>query len=421
MNEIDVFQRLGVALAVGLLVGLERGWHEREAPDGGRVAGLRTFGLIGLAGGVWALLAATLGAVLLGFGFLAVAGVLVAGHWQAARRDQGGVGITTSVAGLVTFGLGALAVAGDVAAAAAVAAVMTLLLGLKPTLHRWLLAIDERELFAALQLALISLVVLPVLPNHGLGPYGALNPYKLWLMVVLIAGISFAGYVAVRVIGAGKGILLTAFFGGLVSSTAVTLSFSRRAKEDAALAPALGAGVVIASTIMFPRIGVLVWVIQPSLLPHLVAPLAAQALAGGLMGLWLVRQRVTGQGAPEQRLSNPFELKTAVSFGAVLAGILVAARALHDLFGEAGIYALGVISGLADVDAMVVSAGQMAGQGIPATIAAGAILLAAASNTAVKASLVFGIAGRAAATRVVMAFLGILLAGGLTVAVGWVR
>lgn len=411
MDQIEIFQRLGVALAVGLLIGMERGWHERDVPDGGRMAGLRTFGLIGLAGGLWALLATTLGAVLLGFGFLAVAGVMAVAYWQIAKAERT-FGLTTVIAGLVTFALGALAVASFLDVAAAVAAVTALLLGLKPTLHRWLAAIDEGELFAALQLALISLVVLPILPNVGFGPYAALNPYKLWWMVVLIAGISFAGYVAVRVIGVGKGILLTGLFGGLVSSTAVTLSFSRRAKDDAALAPTLAAGVVIASTIMFPRIGFLVWAIQPSLLPSVVVPLAAMALGGVLSGLWLMRKPVaTGGAAPEQRLSNPFELKTAITFGALLAGILVLARALHDTFGEAGLYALGVVSGLADVDALTVSASQMAGQGVPAEAAAAAILLAAASNTVVKASLVTGIAGKAMARQVVLSFSAILLTG----------
>jgi uncharacterized membrane protein (DUF4010 family) len=219
------FFHLGVALAIGLLIGVERGWAERDEEEGTRVAGVRTFALIGLLGGAAALVAQPLGALLPALGLVALAGLFATAHVIHARTRPDQLGITVPVAGLLTFVLGALAAAGETAVAAAGAVVTALLLSSKPILHHWLGTLRRRELSAGLQLLLLSVVVLPLLPDQGYGPWQTLNPYRIWWMVVLIAAMSFVGYFAVKEVGARRGAVFTGLFAGLASSTALTLHF----------------------------------------------------------------------------------------------------------------------------------------------------------------------------------------------------
>ncbi|MCW8928485.1 MAG: MgtC/SapB family protein, partial [Gammaproteobacteria bacterium] len=216
---MELFERLAVALAIGLLIGIERGWHEREAGEGRRIAGLRTFGIIGLLGAVSGLLADELGELLLAATFIAFAALVIAAHVLESREDRD-FGMTTPVAALLTFTLGTLAALGYTAVAGATAVVTATLLGLKPLLHRWIEQMEQRELYAIFKMLMISVVLLPILPNQGYGPWQALNPYEIWWMVVLIAGISFAGYFAVKIAGSRRGLVITGLFGGLASSTA---------------------------------------------------------------------------------------------------------------------------------------------------------------------------------------------------------
>jgi MgtC family protein/uncharacterized protein DUF4010 len=230
-DEQQTFLRLSVALAIGLVIGVERGWKEREAREGERVAGVRTYGLIGLLGGGMALVAERLGPLPRALAFVALAGVLTAAYAINVERDDD-AGITSLVAGLLTFVFGALAALGQVAVAAASAVVTTLLLGFKPVLHRWVSALEGKELRAGLKLLLISVVLLPILPDQGYGPWQALNPYQIWCMVVLIAGISFAGYFTIKIAGPRKGTVIAGLCAGVASSTALTLHFSRMARRE---------------------------------------------------------------------------------------------------------------------------------------------------------------------------------------------
>jgi uncharacterized membrane protein (DUF4010 family) len=412
LAPVILFERLGVALALGLLIGLERGWQLRERAEGARMAGLRTFGLTGLLGGVWALLSQEMGALVLGVGFAALAAVLILAHLQMVRAGaEPDYGITTVVAALLTFALGALAVAGHISIAAAGAVVTALLLGLKPVLHAWLRRLTEIELLAVLKLALISVVILPVLPNRGFGPWDALNPYALWWLVVLIAAISFVGYFAMKVLGPNRGIPLTGLFGGLTSSTATTLSFARLARRKAGLQGILAAGVTISAATMFPRILLEVAVVNRALLPEVVPALAAMTALGfaGALVLWRLAPKATESG--EVDLRNPFELGPALQFGALLAGVMLLAEGARAWFGDAGIYALAAISGLTDVDAITLSLARMAGEDLAAEVAAGGVLLAAVVNTAVKAGLVAMVGGRRMAALVAATFALVLAAG----------
>lgn len=407
-DMLELVRRLGVALAIGLMVGLERGWHERDLPEGKRIAGVRTFGIVGLLGGVAALLADEFGDWVLASLALALGALVTAAHWRAAP-ERGDFGITTLCVALLVFALGALAGAGDLEAAAIVGVVVTILLGAKAELHAWLHHIERRELFATMRLLLITVVALPILPDKGYGPWHALNPYKLWLMVVLIAGISYVGYFAVRLIGTRLGLMVTGLLGGLASSTAVTLNFSRVARRGEASPDVLAAGAIAASSMMFPRMLVVLAVVARPLALTLAPPLLTAALVGFVVSAWLARRGDT-EGADEAipRGPNPLDLRAAIQFGVLLAVIALAARAARDWVGAAGLYALAALSGLADVDAILLSLASMwSGNETSHATAAAGILIAAAVNSIVKPVLAAVVGGGR---------MGTLMGGGLALA-----
>ena len=408
---MDPLIDLGIALALGLMIGSERGWQERRAEEGSRVAGIRTFGLIGLLGGLWALLAQDMGETLLGFAFLGLTIVLVIAYRQGQQEGHD-VGITTLIAALITFALGAFTVRGYAAPAAAGAVTTTALLSLKPTLHRWLSNLEAEEFYAALKLLLISVVLLPVLPNQGYGPWGVLNPYHIWWMVVLIAGLSFAGYIAMKAVGTERGILLTGLLGGLASSTATTLTFARLARRIQ-LGRVLAAGTLVASATMFPRVLVEVAVINPQLLPALAPPLALMTLTTIGYGLWLWRHHRAQPHTGKLPLHNPLELTSALQFGLLLSIILVLAEALRAWLGDTGIYLLAFISGIGDVDAITLSMARMSTQDLPATVAEHAILIATLTNTLMKGVLVISIAGGEMARSFLPGLVLVLMMGGV--------
>ena len=413
MEPLVLFEQLGVALALGLLIGLERGWQLREAAEGSRLAGVRTFGLIGLLGGVGALLSQALGAAVLGLGFLALAGVLIVAHRQQVRTaEEADYGITTVVAALLTFALGALAVIGHTSIAAAGAVVTALLLELKPVLHDWLRRLTQTELLAVLKLGLISVVILPVLPNRGYGPWDALNPYVLWWLVVLIAAISFVGYFAMKVLGPNRGIPLTGLFGGLTSSTATTVSLSRMGRSQAPLKGLLAAGVTVSAATMFPRILLEVAVVNPNLLADLVPAMGTMTLLGfaGAFVLW--RMAPDGGSEGEVPLKNPFELGPALQFGVLLAGVMLLAEGARSWFGDAGVYILAAVSGITDVDAITLSLARLAQGELSDEVAVGGVVLAAGVNTVVKAGLVAVVGGLRMAALVAAVLTLVLASGG---------
>lgn len=407
--------RLGVALTIGLLVGLERGWEAREKQEGTRIAGIRTFGIIGLLGGATGLMAESQGGWVLAGGMAAIGLIAGVAHFRSPQAERD-VSITTLTALLCTFGLAALAGLGYLAGAGGAAVVMVLLLGIKPELHGFLRRIRREELLATIRLLLVSVVILPILPDQGYGPGQALNPYRIWWMVVLVAALSYVGYVAVRAIGARWGILLMALAGGLASSTAVALNLARLGRQKAIPADLIAAGTVMASTVMFPRIFVISVTLAPDLAGRLAAMVAPATLVGLAAAWWLVRKASAEAGGKlgEERFAgrNPLDLRAAIQFGALLAVIMVLAHMAEDVLGKAGVIALAAASGLADTDAISLSVADAATRGaIAPGLASAAIVTALAVNTLLKAGLVVVIAGRAAGVRVVVA-LGSALAAG---------
>jgi uncharacterized membrane protein (DUF4010 family) len=379
---------LGAALAIGLLIGLQRGWQERDLPEGGRVAGLRTFALTGLLGGLLGVLLPRFGAWPLVAGLLSVALLLAVSYWQTASAQKN-LSATGAIATLLTLVLGAFAASTSITLAFAAAVIAAVLLDLKPTLHSWLRMIQQNELTAALQLLVLSVVILPNLPNQGYGPYQALNPFELWWAVILIAGLSLSGHFAMRLTGSERGILWTGLLGGLASSTATTLALSRYARGQPELSSTAAAGSLAACGVMFFRMAVLIGAIQPALLRTMGLTLLVSGMVLLLIGLrqWRLTGQQPGKEAPAT-MAQPYDLGTALGFGLFLALMAVLVPSAKAWLGDSGLYALSALSGLADVDAIVIALARQQGEGaLPAATTALALGLAALTNSVVKASI----------------------------------
>lgn len=411
MTEPENFKLLGIALAIGLLIGLERGWRSRDLGEGMRIAGLRTYGLIGLLGGVGAMLARDAGALLLGFIFLALTLVLLVAYSRSHDKFED-VGITSIVASLITFTLGALTVNGHIVLASATAVVITLLLGFKPLLHGWIGKLEQKELDATLKLLLISVVMLPILPDKNYGPWTFFNPYHIWWLVVLIAGISYLGYFAVKIVGDRHGPVLTGAFGGLVSSTAVSLSLSRFSQQYPNRENALSAGILTACATMFIRTLLLVSILNQMLFRMLLPSLLVMSLFTYMVALLLWKNASnTISTSQEVRLENPFQLGMALKFSAFLTVIMLLSRLLKLYFGDTGAYVLAAVSGIADVDPITLAMAKMSAEGMELNIAVRAILIAVSVNSCFKGLVALAIGGRAMGLRVGGTLAGAVVAG----------
>jgi len=392
-SPYDLVITLLAALAIGMLIGIERGWNDREEREGDRIAGIRTFSLIGLLGGVSALVSRQITPWFIVAGFLGVCALIIAAHILEVRANKD-VGTTTAVTMMLTFVLAAWAALGHPVPAMGVTVVVISLLGYKPELHSWLRNITPKDFFSGVKLLIISLVLLPLLPNKGFGPWEALNPYWTWWMVVLISGISFLGYVVIQIAGEEKGVLVTAIGGALVSSTAVTFSLGRFAREQKNNV-IFSAGVLLAAAIMFIRVVVEVMVVNPGLLGALWIPLTTM-FAGLICALIFVWRHQDQKQAGARRpitLKNPLQLGLALQFGLILAVVLLLSEAMKEWFGSSGIYALSVVSGLIDVDAIALSLSRSARQDLAADVAVMGILLACLTNTLVKGVIFAFVAG----------------------------
>lgn len=410
-SVMSIVSALAAALAVGAVVGLERGWRERERAEGSRVAGLRTFSLFGLLGGVLGVLSETLGPWPLAMG-LAGLSLLAAVSYRENVRIHGSLSATTAVAALLTYALGALAGTGHPAVAVGTAVVIAVLLDLKPTLHRWLRLVEHSELSAALQLLVLSVVILPLLPDAGYGPYAALNPYRLWWAVVLIAGLSLCGHIAMRFTGPQRGIFWTGLLGGLASSTAATLTLARRARAEPALTDAAATGTLAACGMMFLRITVIVFTLQPSLGRPLGAPMLTAGAAMLGLAAWQRMRGTSGAVVPEGDPIAPFSLSTALGFGAFLGLMAVLTQASEAWLGDPGLYALATLSGLADVDAIIITVMKMQATGsLEVTTTVIAVGLATVANMVAKACIAAVIGGLPLGGRVAAGY-GLSIAAG---------
>ena len=408
--------QLGAAFAAGLMLGVQRGWQQREAPDGSRVAGVRTFALLGGAGGLAAMLGSLLHpavTAVLAAGLLVPLGI---GYW----RQEGSRSVTNLVAGALALALGLLAGAGQPALAIAGAAVTTLILGARDELHGLLDRLDERDVHAFARYAVIVGAVLPFLPDRSFGPYGAWNPFQLWLVVVLVTGFSFAGYIANRLVGRKKGTLATAVIGGAYSSTAVTASLSQRL--GAGEAGPYAAGIALASAVMYLRVVLLVALLTPSTLMPFLAIVAPAALAGSAAAAWLWRRAPGQDGGGSEAPGNPIELLPAFGFVAIVAAGAVLTRWAQAEFGESGAALSLFITGSFDVDAAIVTLSQLPSDAVARLLAAVALAGTIVANMALKIAVTLVNArgrGGGAATALLASTLVLLAGIGLAATRAW--
>lgn len=400
-----MLQAFATSLGIGLLIGLER---ERQ-PD--IKAGVRTFALVCLLGCLAALLTQTTGnSWILAAGFISVAAMMITAL-ATDPLENGDPGTTSIVALLVCYALGAIVWYGHTSLAVMLGIITTVLLYFKHQLHDMTQRLTSTDILSMLQFGVLSLVILPLLPNQDFGPYLALNPHHIWWMVVLISGVSLAGYTALRLVGTRHGAILLGIFGGLVSSTATTIIFSRHARQKTALVPVAGVIVLLASLVVMVRIGFVAALIAPSLIAPLAHVLGSGLLLGLLAALWVWQQHRNGNEVlPMPEINNPTEIKTALTFGTLYALILVLSAWLKDIAGNQGLYLLALISGLTDVDAITLSALRLFGAAQLSTDqAVTTITLALLSNLVFKSGLIVVLGGSALARRTLFGMLAVAI------------
>lgn len=405
--ELASLPRYVVALAIGLLMGLER---ERNPAA---KAGLRTFALTALLGVLAAHLATALGDLwLIAVGLFLVGAMIIAAYLQSPPQD-GDPGTTTVAALMLCYGLGVMVWHDEIQLAVMLGIASTMLLYFKPELRGLSQHLSRRDLLSILQFAVLALIVLPLLPNQNYGPYGALNPYQIWWMVVLIAGVGLAGYAALRMIGQQRGAVMLGLLGGLVSSTATTLAFSRHARDSKAMVPIAAIVIVLANLVVLVRLGVLATVLAPGVLSQLLPVLAGGLIVGGLGALYGVLRLQPRGTLPALAMGNPTELRIALGFGLMYAVVLLAAAWLSDWLGTRGLYAVALVSGLTDVDPITLSSLRLHNlDKLSVAVVINVITLAMLSNLVFKSVLTLVIGGWQMARHAI--------AGMATVALGMV-
>jgi uncharacterized membrane protein (DUF4010 family) len=408
---LDLAARFGTALGLGLLLGFER--QRQQKPDEEQFAGARTFALISLLGATAAHLQLALQLTwAVPVAFLAVAGLTIASF--VITSQKGNVGATTEVSTLLTFTIGALCAAGEEGLATAIAILALLLLSLKAWSIETARHIEAADIEAVLKFSIITVIVLPLLPNHAYGPepMNVLNPYKVWLMVVLISGLNFASYVLVKVLGQEHGIPLTGVLGGLVSSTAVTLGFSQRSRHEPEQSASFALGILIAWTMMFFRVLIAVAVINPDLARRLALGVGILGAVSLLCCAFLFTRRGGNEKGHVKSGSNPFELGEAMKFGLLFGVVTVIAKAAEVYLGSAGLYLAGAVAGLTDVDAIALSMANLAENSDLMGVAARTILIAVLSNTVTKTAMAVSV-GAPELRKVFLPFAVLLLAAGV--------
>lgn len=403
--EPKLFGQMAISLLLGLLIGLQRERADRT------IGGIRTYPLIAAFGTLSGWLAVDYGGWVVAAGLVALAALLVISNFVTARAGKHDSGQTSEVAALLLYGIGVYLVAGEPAVAVALGGAVAVLLHLKDPLHAFANRIGERDLAAIMQFALITLVVLPVLPDRAFGPYDTLNPFHTWLMVVLIVGIGLVGYVAYKLFGAREGAVLGGVIGGLVSSTATTASFARRATAEPAGTALAALVIMVASAIVYARVITEVAVVARgqvgAMLPPLVVMLGASFALAAVLYF-----RTRDHHVPMAEQGNPADLRLAVTFAAVYAVVSFIVAAVKTEFGVQALYPVALIAGLTDVDAITLSTSKLVAQGrLEPGTAWRVILVASLSNLVFKAGMVAVIGGRKLLVYVAPAFAAVLVVG----------
>jgi uncharacterized membrane protein (DUF4010 family) len=419
LSDFEPWWRFGFALVIGALIGLEREFYQQkeDAPD---FAGIRTFSLIALLGSVASFLANDFGIILAA---LALGGLILmttVSYSGALVRSRTETGITTEVAAILTFLFGVLVMGDHALVAIALAVITSLLLTFKGKLHGFIRNMSPEDIHVTLQFALVAAVILPLLPNRTIDPWGLLNLFQIWLMVVFVSGIGFSGYVLMKILGPSQGVNLMGILGGLASSTATTISFSSASREYPHMAHHYARAVVLASTVMFPRVLFLILVIHPPLALKVIIPLALMLITGLIYIFVLQKSKLikTDTIHPEYKITNPLKLSTAIKFGLLFAFVLIVVEYSQTFLGSSGVYLASFITGLTDVDAITLSVTRLAkSTQLSSDVAGIAVVIAALMNTVSKGAISYFSGTQELRNPVIKAFSLMILVGVIS---GWV-
>jgi uncharacterized membrane protein (DUF4010 family) len=419
MIEIDIIvaRNFLIAILIGALVGIEREKTHKAAHEVS-FGGLRTFILFAQAGAVGAWLSVHFNTPWIFIAvFAAVSAAVVTGYILESRVSPDSLGLTTELAAITVCLLGGAVMAGYPEGAVALAILTSSILAFKQPLHGVVAKIGTDDLYAGLKLLIATFIVLPLLPAAPIDPWGALNPYRLWLLVILISMLSLVGYVAVRWLGSARGTAVTGIAGGLVSSTAVSLSMARqsRIESGAVAADAFTAGILLAWAVMFARVVLTIAIVYRGLVMHVLIPFGTMAVAAAAAGVWFFRRHHAATRSagpvPEMEIRNPFSLTAATQFGLLFAAVLLLVKLAETYAPATGVYVVSAVAGLTDVDAITLSMSDFARQGGALTTAAAAITIAAVSNTLVKCGFVAVLGSTPMRSRIIPATAAILALG----------
>jgi uncharacterized membrane protein (DUF4010 family) len=416
LSDFEPWWRFGFALLIGTLIGLEREFHQQkeDSPD---FAGIRTFSLIALLGSLSSFLTDDYGIALAA---LALGGLILmttVSYSGALARSKTETGITTEVAAILTFLFGVLVMGDHALVAIALAVITSLLLTLKGRLHGFIRNMSSEDIHVALQFGLVAAVILPLLPNRTIDPLGLLNPFQIWLMVVFVSGIGFSGYVLMKILGPSQGINLMGILGGLASSTATTISFSSASQEYPQMAHHYARAVVLASTVMLPRVFFLVLVTHPPLALKIVIPLMSMLITGLLFTFVIQKSKLTERATvhPEYRITNPLKLSTAIKFGVLFAFVLIVVEYSQTLLGSSGVYFASFLTGLTDVDAITLSVTRLASSAqLSSDVAGVAVMIATLMNTISKGAISYFSGSPELRPPVIKALISMILVGAVS-------
>lgn len=402
-GDLFIFaQKMGIALLIGLLIGLER---EHSSKGEKTFAGIRTFPLISIFG----FLAALIGSLLQQWAylvfFLIFSGLVISSYINSSR--DGKIGITSELSSLLVFILGSLIYWNYIMISAIISVIIALFLSLKIQIHSFVERVSEEDILAVLKLALVTVIILPLLPEQDFGPHKIINLRILWYMVIFIASLSFLGYVLTKFVGYKKGIFYTGLFGGFVSSTALTFSFAKKSVQNADLSSNLAAGIILASTVVYPKVFLEVLVVNPKLASYMWLPLLLLTICG-IVASYIMHGKTVQHQVEDLHLSNPFELRSALMFGLIFGVIIAFAKLSQIYFGNEGTYLVSFIAGLPNIDAITLSMAQLADKSISLETANISILIALLSNTLFKSLLALIIGGKILARTTSMGF-GLLI------------
>jgi uncharacterized membrane protein (DUF4010 family) len=413
LSNYEPWWRFGFSLVIGALIGLEREFYQQKkgTPD---FAGIRTFALIALLGSVSSFLANDFGIILAALSLGGLILMTMVSYYRELVRSETEVGITTEVAAILTFLFGVLVMSEHATVAIALAVVTSLIITFKGELHRFIKNMSPEDIHVTLQFALIAAVIYPLLPNQTIDPFDLLNPSQIWLMVILVSGIGFSGYVLMKILGPSQGINLMGILGGLASSTATTISFSSTSKEHPDMTNHYARAIVIASTVMFPRALLLILVIYPPLVLKVIIPFTLM-VSTGLIYSFITQKKEQNKSDtvhPEYKITNPLKISTAIKFGLLYAFVVIGMEYAQRFLGNSGVYLTSGLTGLTGIQAITLNISHLAENAqVSSDVAGVALMIAVLMNTVSKGAISFYSGSPELRNQVIKAFLLMILVG----------